>query len=367
MLHWGKGIARTAGLVAVLLLGTSQQASAAYLWLWYADGVTRPADMSCCDGIPSAFQCNYKASTVGDATTDPEVCKRQVQEYLDLWYADFNLVFTLSHPPTGDYYPLIITSDSSWCINSVANICSVTPDEAGVAFFNCLDNRQVAAYAFACGYSAHDCAVMIAHEHGHLVGLEHTNSTSDVMNPTVMPTATGFDDRDNRTVVDLTKLSCQSKQNSHQQMLGALGRWQGSTKPSPFAPTPDAGSPDVSPDVSPKDVADAATTDGAADTPSHVAVDAGVVVVLAGFDALARPPLPTVDASGAKLPKSGGGCSLTGQPRRMTGSAGLVMLLAALASTLTRGCGRRGRHASERLPCATPPPSPAAAPARDCR
>ena len=268
MLRWGNRLVHTAGGATLLLLLASEPASAdnvvpagarqarrwagrpagkpAYLWLWYADGKTMPPDMSCCDGIPPAFQCEYKATASSEATTDPEMCKRQVQKYLDQWYVDFNLVFTTSRPPTGDYYPLIITTDSAWCINSVANICSVTPNEAGVAFFNCNDNVQIAAYAFACGYSAHDCAVMIAHEHGHLVGLEHTGSPSDIMNPTVMPTAAGFDDRDNRTIVDdPAQLSCQAFQNSHQQMLEALGRWQGSAKPSAFASTPDAGAPDA--------------------------------------------------------------------------------------------------------------------------
>ncbi|MBN2575936.1 MAG: matrixin family metalloprotease [Deltaproteobacteria bacterium] len=388
MLRWGNGPVQTAGVAVLLLLLASQTASAgsvapagarqahrwagrpaakpAYLWLWYADGKTMPPDMSCCDGVPPAFACDYKATANNEATTDPEVCKRQVQEHLDLWYADFNLVFTLSRPPTGDYYPIIITSDGGWCMNSVANICSLTPDEAGVAPFNCNDNVQLAAYAFACGYSAHDCAVLIAHEHGHLVGLEHTGSTSDIMNPTVMPTANGFDDRDNRTVVlDPTQLSCQVTQNSYQQMLGALGRWQASAKPSPFAFTPDAGTPDATPDAGAKDAADPATADGSDGNPGPGAVDVGEVLVVPGFDALTRPPLSTADASATEPNPKGGGCTLT--YRAAPGSAVVAALGYLLAAGLIRCRVRRARRASAPLPCAEPAPWPSADRSRGCR
>ncbi len=373
MLRWGKRFTRTAGLATLLALWPGATAGAtvtpapgsreahrwsgraagkpAYLWLWYADGKSpQPEDGPYCAGLPPppAFQCTYGTSI--------DDCQRQVQGYLDLWYANFNLVFTFSRPPSGDYYIMMITSQGAWCEQS--------SDEAGVAPFNCNDNPGLAAFAFECGKNAHACATMIAHEHGHLVGLEHTLVTTDVMNQAVLSTATGFADQGGRTLEGL----CQGTQNSYQQMLTALGAWPGAAKPSPFAATtPDAAVADAPPEVRPTDAADATAAGGTDAPPAAAGIDAGVVTTLGGFDALTRPPLPTADAAGGPPSTPHGGCDMTGQTA--TAWSVIVGFLCLLVAAFTRSRGRfrryhRARPAGEPLPCAAPVRSPSAGRAR---
>jgi len=292
-----------------------------------------------------------------------------VQDYLDLWYADFNLVFTLTRPAS-DYYPIMITSDGSWCPDTSTG----TSTEAGVAPGGCIDRTGLAALAFECGHSAHACATVIAHEHGHLVGLAHTLSTTDVMNQTVLSTATGFDNTSNRVLDDIFNICNLQNQNSYQTMLTALGSWPGGAKPSPFSTTPDAGvhdvAPDLAPEASPDDAPDASPTGGSVGNPTGGTVDGGVVVVLAGFDALTRPPLPTADDSGTTVTAPHSGCGLAGQPTSAPGATAVIVLLMALAAAFTRSrgrfpCGHRARPAGERLPCAAPARWPSAPRVRD--
>ena len=326
MLRWGTRFTQVAGLAALLWLWLACPAWAsrpagkpAYLWLWYADGTSpQPEDGPYCTGLrPPPFECSYGTSL--------DDCQRQVQEFLDAWYVDFNLVFTFSRPPTGDFYVMVITSQGTWCDQNST--------EAGVAFFNCNDNPGQAGFAFECGKNAHTCATIIAHEHGHMVGLEHNLLSADVMNYSVQATATGFADQNART----TDALCQGTQNSYQQMLTAMGAWPGGAKPSPFAPaTPDAAVADAKPDGKHADTNDA----GPQEIDASPGIDTGPIIPIGGFDAIPRPPLPTVDAA-SPAPTSKGGCSLAGQAR---GSGALsAALLGLLAVTLTRGRGRRRR------------------------
>jgi hypothetical protein len=379
MLRRGRGFIRSAGLAVLLSLCSTAAASSevspvkaqaeagrqahrwsssaagksAYLYLFYADDSrSAPADGPCSGIRPPAFKCNYPATSGQAATTDTSECQRQVQTILDGWYADFDILFTFTRPTNVDYYTVVITSEKSWCTQD--------PIEAGVAPNNsCNDNRGPAAYALECGYSAHDCATIIAHEHGHLVGLEHTASPTDVMNQTVMPTATGFDDKSNRIVDEQCGLP--PDQNSYQQMLTTLGAWSGAAKPSPFSSIPDAGAPDASPN---HPLADASSTSSSVGNPAGGSVDGGIVVALAGFDALVRPPLPTAGTSGTNQQPSHGGCGMAGQPASAPGVIAALLLVAlAAAFTRIRGrfpSGRRGRPAGEPLPCAAPARRPSA-------
>jgi hypothetical protein len=308
----------------------------AYLWLWYSDGSFLPEDsLSSCSGLrPTAFKYNYGATV--------EDCQRQVQVYLDAWYADFNLVFTLTRPPSGDYYAVMITSEGTWCQQT-------TSSEAGVAPFNCNDNPGQSAFAFECGYSAHACATLIAHEHGHMVGLEHTVSTTDVMNQTILSTATGFDDISDRVLDDAYNICNLRTQNSYGQMLAALGAWPGGSKPAPFATPPDAGGPDL-PRADSGDVSSGGGSVGA--NPVGSDLDGGVTIV-PGFDAptLARPPLPTEDAAGVGTSASHGGCNLARTQASHSAAAAVLLLVLALfarRSVLRRSAARARRTASRR-------------------
>jgi hypothetical protein len=312
----------------------------AYLWLWYADGSQLPENPPACVGVkpPPAFTCNYGATV--------EDCQRQVQTLLDAWYANFNLVFTLTRPASEDYYTVMITGNGSWCPDSATG----TITEAGVASnSSCNDTPGAASLAFECGYSAHACATTIAHEHGHMVGLEHTISTTDVMNSTVLPTAAGFDDQSQRTPIEDTHPQCYLTQNSYQRMLAALGPWPGGLKPSMFTAQPDAGAPDLPA----ADVGDAPPS-GAAVGPSPPGsyVDGGVTLV-PGFDApgLIRPPVPTVDAA-PSAPARHSGCNLTGTAASAsTAVAALLLALALLARrNVLRWAAVRSRRTSSRRP-----------------
>jgi hypothetical protein len=319
----------------------------AYVWLWYGDGQAQPNDESYCTGlVPPAFKCSYGRGDPADIGD----CQSQVQDLLDRWYADFNVVFTLTRPSGGDYYTVVITSDGSWC--------QVSTNEAGVAPFNCNDNPGLLAYAFECGRSAHDCAVIIAHEHAHMVGLEHSKSPTDIMNPTVLPGIDGFLDETWNT----SELQCRATQDSYTMMLAALGPWPGGDKPSPFAGKADAGVSDAATDGPGRDAGSSGTPIGPS---GGNGIDAGPVVILDGYDALPRPIIPTVDAA---VGGSGhGGCSQLGLP--VAASSTWLAVLGLLAAALIRArarrpAGARAPRADAPLPCAAPARHPSGARAR---
>ena len=54
------------------------------------------------------FECTFAPTLVE--------CQRQIQAYLDAWYADFNIVFTLTRPTSGKYYTEVVSSGGgAWC------------------------------------------------------------------------------------------------------------------------------------------------------------------------------------------------------------------------------------------------------------
>jgi hypothetical protein len=369
MLRRGIGFPWTASMAVVLALcstaalGSERRAhrmagsspsKTAYLWLWYpAPGNTANTEFGpyCSDLRPIPYACTFGKTA--------EDCQRQVQAYLDAWYADFNLVFSLERP-AADYYPMVVTSDGAWCPHEF-----LEGNVVGFAYsLPCEDKRGYAGYALECGANAHDCANTIAHEHGHMAGLEHVSSLTDVMNPQVQPTANGFDNQDDLVLDGV----CGKTQNSYARMLAALGPWPGGDKPSLFAASPDAGVADASPDSPSADAADVSHSSGSVGTGPGPSVDGGVVVALPGFDALTRAPLPTMDAPGTTGGTSRGGCSLAGlrAPARTAGLLSVAMLLSPIAAGLIRRRARRARPADEPLPCAGPARSPSAARARGC-
>jgi hypothetical protein len=120
--------------------------------------------------------------------------------------------------------------------------CNAGPNTAGIAPFYCRDLGGGVAYTFMGGQNAKDTAIIIAQEQAHLVGLEHTKSTHDVMDPTICPDCDGFEDKSNQIDGDRCGWS---SQNSYQKMLSQLGAWPGGVKPTPFGCDPDSSAPSV--------------------------------------------------------------------------------------------------------------------------
>jgi hypothetical protein len=209
-------------------LGSGNGHEPAVIYLRYADGTEQHgANYDACTGTVPAFQCSFAPTLVE--------CQRQIQAYLDAWYADFNVIFTLTRPTSGRYYTEVISSGGgAWC--------KVDDKVAGVAPFLCKDLAGGVAYTFQGGHSARETAVIIAQEQAHLVGLEHTNNPHDIMYPTISPDTMGFVDDDSAVNGDRCD---RDKQNSYKMMKKALGEWPGGPKPSAFGCMEDTADPSV--------------------------------------------------------------------------------------------------------------------------
>lgn len=195
-------------------------------YLAYADGSPLPkTDINACKGTPPKFNCKF-------GTSLPD-CQRQIQSYLDKWFADFNVVFTFSRPTSGKFYTEVISSGGgAWC--------GVDDKVAGVAPFLCKDLQGGVAYTFLGGNDAKQTAIIIAQEGAHLMGLEHTKSNRDIMHPTICTNCDGFVDED----LDVDGDRCdRSTQNSYQMMKKTLGAWPGGPKPSAFGCMEDDNAP----------------------------------------------------------------------------------------------------------------------------
>ncbi len=200
------------------------------IYLVYADGKTPLPSMNynACSGLAPKFTCTFAPTLLE--------CQQQIQAYLDKWYADFNVVFTLTKPTSGSYYTEVITSGGgAWC--------NVDSSVAGVSPFLCRDLKGGVAYTLDGGQSAHDTAVIIAQEQAHLLGLEHVSDGDDIMYPYICRTCDGFK---NQSVPVSGDRCDRTTQNSYQMMMNALGEWPGGTKPSAFGCTQDKSPPTVS-------------------------------------------------------------------------------------------------------------------------
>jgi MYXO-CTERM domain-containing protein len=275
---------RAGGMVA-LLLGLAAVAPPAHatrrILVWYADGGPPPASArKICFGTPPPFQCAFGLSV--------DDCRQQVQQLLDRWYGDFDAIFT-HVPPTdsGPFDTVIVSSEGAWCgvderTESRSPLPACTDMGSGsVAIFHCPDAKK--------------CATLIAKEQAHIVGLQHTNSETDVMDERARAAHDGFEDRDNPSTVP----RCGRLQNSYRLMLERLGTWPGGPKPEPGVQPPpsiDAGTP---PPV------DAAVDEDAPVNPDPQpdALDA--------HDDVSVPPFPPPDPGApAKAPASGCSCAL---------------------------------------------------------
>jgi hypothetical protein len=210
-------------------LGSGNGHEPKVIYLRYADGSeTHTSNYDACNsGKVPKFECTFAPTLVE--------CQRQIQAYLDAWYADFNVIFTLTRPTSGAYYTEVVSSGGgAWC--------KADDNVAGVAPFLCKDLSGGVAYTFQGGRNARQTAVIIAQEQAHLVGLEHTNNAQDLMFPTISSDTMGFVDGDSPVVADRCD---REAQNSYQMMKNALGGWPGGPKPSAFGCMEDTQSPSV--------------------------------------------------------------------------------------------------------------------------
>jgi hypothetical protein len=197
-------------------------------YLRYADGTEdHKSNYDACTGQVPKFECTFAPTLLE--------CQRQIQAYLDKWYADYNIIFTLTRPTGGRYYTEVVTSGGgAWC--------KADSKVAGVAPFLCKDLGGGVAYTFQGGRSAKETAVIIAQEHAHLLGLQHTTNPNDIMFPTISSSTEGFPDETSQVSGDRCDTDVQ---NSHAMMKKVLGQWQGGPKPSPFGCVEDTQTPSV--------------------------------------------------------------------------------------------------------------------------
>jgi hypothetical protein len=212
----------------VSALHTDEAPAARVIYLHYADGNPLPrTDTNACKGTAPKFNCKFAPTLLE--------CQKEIQGYLDKWYADFNVIFTLTRPKTGRFYTVVVSSGGGeWC--------DLDPKVAGVAPFLCKDIDGGVAYALLGGEDAKQTAVIIAQEQAHLVGLEHTNSNRDLLYPTICKNCDGFENVENTVRDDRCS---RPKQNSYKMMKDRMGAWTGGKKPSAFGCEADTEVPTV--------------------------------------------------------------------------------------------------------------------------
>lgn len=174
------------------------------LVLWFADG-SEPPVAGPCASPPPAFRCSFAPSI--------EQCKAQILNEVRAIYAGLPTEVTTNLPTADVYQTVLITSDSRWC--------GYHPDVGGIAGMSrhCAVRKQGVAVAFDCGGDPRRCARIVAQEHGHLLGLEHTTGAPDIMNGTLANQASRFADRD----LAIAEPRCQATtQNSYRLLKARL-------------------------------------------------------------------------------------------------------------------------------------------------
>jgi hypothetical protein len=184
----------------------------ALVYLFFADGTTPlPAGLTCNGAlVPPAHRCDL------DGARAPEACRRAIVAHLERWYAAFDVRFT-TVAPAGPHQTVVVTSDGRWC--------GAPPERLGEAPASCQPLAEGAAFVHRCVFSSELCAALIAHEHGHLMGLEHVGSATDIMAAGGCSSCAGFEDRDNPVV---PPSACdRASQNAHRWLARHLGSRDG--------------------------------------------------------------------------------------------------------------------------------------------
>ena len=146
-------------------------------------------------------------------------------------FLPYNVVFTTTRPPSGDYHMVVFGSD---CAAVAGKDC------AGIALLDCGDSlANNIVFVFPGGLRLGDLATTAAQELAHALGLAHTTDRTDVMYPSLQeqfPVAFGAG--------PIPDEACfgETFQDSHQAMLDAVGfPGQDTTKPSVRITSPASG------------------------------------------------------------------------------------------------------------------------------
>jgi hypothetical protein len=143
---------------------------------------------------------------------DPTSCARQIQGFLDRYFAPFNVYFTLTPPANYPFNTVVITGGNAWCGGTT---------DLGWTPLTCSYRLSDDAFALKCDNDPAHCAALVAHEYGHLVGLAHTDSVADIMYQTPCSQCDGYQNADMDVV---PKQACdRSMQDSYELMCKALG------------------------------------------------------------------------------------------------------------------------------------------------
>ncbi len=190
-------------LWASVAQGEPAHAAKHVLYLEFARGGARAADSVCRAGEAPPFRCGRAG------------CERALLAEVKRLYADFDVDVVLT-PPAGPHLTVVISSaGGEWCNPDYG------PRVRGMAPLNCAGDARwgSTAYVFACR-DVQACAVRIAQESAHLVGLEHTADPEDVM----YPLETGHKPRfQSHEMATLNPRCGKASQDSHALLSERLG------------------------------------------------------------------------------------------------------------------------------------------------
>jgi hypothetical protein len=211
LLALASSVAASAGTAGAPGVGASART---VVRLWFPDGGAPPVTGLCGTKIPPPFRC-----ADGTATCERAI-RRRLQGLLATTGADVEVEIASaapgSDPRPGTVLTAVVSSgDASWC----------KPEEAstlrGLSPVNCAADARwgTTAYVFGCDRDARLCAVRIAQEIAHLVGLDHTDDPDDVMYPLERREARFVD----REVPTVGARCGRPRQNSYRLLRARLG------------------------------------------------------------------------------------------------------------------------------------------------